>query len=187
MSKFKLRITGDLGFEVWQDIPGYEGLYQASTYGRVKSLKRNTTSGKILKPRLKKTGYFQYGLCKNGRIKAFESQRLIAITFLPNYHNYSCVNHIDENPKNNRVDNLEWCTVKYNVNYGTRIERARLLQINNPKKSKTVLQFDMEGNFISSYPSTAEVERQKGYNSGYISICCIGKKQKAYGFIWKYA
>lgn len=117
---FKLRIIDDLGFEVWQDIPEWEGLYQASTYGRV----RNKVTGKIIKEHVNcKWGYCQLHLWHNGKGAFKRVHRLIALTFLPNPNNYKEVNHKDENKLNNNIGNLEWCTVAYNRSYGTRNNR----------------------------------------------------------------
>lgn len=119
--------------EIWKDIKGYEGLYQVSNLGRVKSLKRilkhkttyggiYTVKGKILKPKEDK-GYYRYSLSNNGKNKLFFAHRLVAEAFIPNPQHYLIVNHKDENPHNNKADNLEWCTIKYNVTYGTAIEK----------------------------------------------------------------
>lgn len=117
--------------EVWKDIPNYEGLYQASNYGKIKSFdkvvrtlnqygKESTRiiKGKILIPSGKK--YLKVALFKNNKRKYYSVHRLIAITFIPNPNKLPQVNHIDENKHNNKVDNLEWCTSKYNCNYGNR-------------------------------------------------------------------
>ena len=112
--------------EEWRDIKGYEGKYQISNLGRVKSL-RNTRGSyreKILRFKLEVSGYFKVSLCKNNKIKSFYIHRLVAEAFIPNLNGYSQVNHKDENKTNNCVDNLEWCTAKYNSNYGTRTQRG---------------------------------------------------------------
>jgi hypothetical protein len=107
--------------ETWKDIKNYEGLYQISTLGRIKSFPRKGTykNAKILKP-YKDGGNYYYviGLHKNGKRKYKAIHRLVAETFIPNPNNYPLVNHKDENKLNNCVDNLEWCTHKYNSNYG---------------------------------------------------------------------
>ena len=121
--------------EIWKDIKEYEGLYQVSNLGRVKSLERKYFSGKnhnickiaeskLLKLRLDKNGYLVTGLSKNGKQAYVRVHRLVAEAFIPNPNNYPQVNHKDENKENNNVDNLEWCTAKYNNNYGTRKEKA---------------------------------------------------------------
>ena len=109
--------------EIWKDIEGYEGLYQVSNLGRIKSLNYlNTGITKIMKQNLS-GNYATIGLCKKGKVKTRYIHRLVAETFIPNTDNYLEVNHKDENKQNNRVDNLEWCTRKYNINYGTHNQR----------------------------------------------------------------
>lgn len=115
--------------EIWRDIKGYEGLYKVSNYGRIKSLERKDCLGrskkeKILKLSEDKDGYLLITLHKNKKVKTFKVHRLVAETFVPNPNNYPIINHKDENKINNHVSNLEWCTVKYNNNYGTRNERS---------------------------------------------------------------
>lgn len=115
--------------EIWKDIEGYEGLYQISNMGRVKSLAKQTLCGhrkeqtifrneKFLSLRCNKKGYLQVGLSKNGIRKQFTVHRLVAQTFIPNPNNLPQVNHKDENKTNNCIENLEWCTAEYNCNYG---------------------------------------------------------------------
>ena len=114
--------------EEFRDVKGYEGLYQVSNIGRVKSLGNgNSTCPYFLKERIlsttKRRNYLAVTLSKQGKRKMYSLHRLVAETFIPNPNNYPCVNHLDENKQNNSVDNLEWCTYKYNCNYGTRNER----------------------------------------------------------------
>lgn len=104
----------------WNDIPEYEGLYKVSNYGEVYSIHSN----KLLKPTLDKDGYARVVLYKNRQRKTFGVHRLVAITYIPNPNNYPCMNHKDENKQNNAADNLEWCTIKYNNNYGTHTQRS---------------------------------------------------------------
>lgn len=185
MNTFKLRITGDLGFEIWQDIPGYEGLYQASTYGRIIGLPKTTTQSGLIKAYAtgKKKQYLAVKLfkgSKNSR-KSFYIHRLIAETFIPSPKKLPYINHIDENPSNNSVDNLEWCTAVYNNNFGT--HNARMAA----SKSKAVLQFDMDGIFVKRFSSARDVERMTGYSQANISACCRNEWKQAYGFKWAYA
>lgn len=105
--------------EIWKDIEGYEGLYQVSNLGRVKNKKRN----KILSLSKYRTGYSKCGLYKNHTPKTYAVHRLVAQAFIPNPKHYPVVNHEDETRDNNRVDNLEWCTIKYNVNFGNAQKR----------------------------------------------------------------
>lgn len=116
-------------FEIWKDIVGYEGLYQISNLGRVKSLKRyvpHFKGGLKVVPERMKTIFYQKDgrprveLSKGNLNRKFFVYRLVAQAFIPNPNNYPCINHKDENPANNSIENLEWCTYKYNANYGTR-------------------------------------------------------------------
>lgn len=119
--------------EVWKDIPGYEGLYQVSNTGEVKSLNyRGSGETKLLKQSTNKKGYKRVVLCKNRKKKNHCVHRLVAIAFIPNPDNLPIVNHIDECKSNNMVSNLEWCTLVYNNTYGTRNER-----ISKSSKGKT--------------------------------------------------
>ena len=129
--------------EEWKDIEGYEGIYQISNYGNVKSLERDIIdkSGKkrhnkerILKHNIDKYGYVYYWLYNNGYKKCIKGHKLVAKYFLPNPYNLPIINHKDENKSNNNVDNLEWCTYEYNLNYGTRskkyIKSVNMIDIN---------------------------------------------------------
>ena len=114
--------------EIWKNIKGYEGLYQVSNLGRVKSLERKDNLGrkvneKILKNRNATHGYIAVILSKDSNKKTYRVHRLVAEAFIPNPNKYLEVNHKDENKSNNRIDNLEWCDRKYNCNYGTFKER----------------------------------------------------------------
>lgn len=119
--------------EIWRDIPGYEGSYQVSNRGRVKSLLRNRI--RILKPRKRSRGmkYLNVALFTNGKRKEESIHRLVALAFLPNPNNYPVINHKDENPGNNHVDNLEWCTVEYNYKYS---EKTRLKNLRKAVREK---------------------------------------------------
>ena len=112
--------------------------------------------------------------------------RLIAECFIPNPNNLPQINHKNEIKTDNRVENLEWCDCKYNINYGTHNERKSVSQTNHPKFSKTVYQYTKDGQFVAKYPSTCEVERQLGYDKRNISACCNRKRKSAYGYIWSY-
>lgn len=127
--------------EEFRTIAGYEGLYSVSNLGNV----RNDLTGRILKPSLNSRDYKRVRLCKNAKTKNYFIHRLVAFAFIPNPDNLPVVNHLDEDRTNNRVDNLEWCTTKYNVNYGTarqrhsetcRIKREKREAIKAEKKRK---------------------------------------------------
>lgn len=184
----------DLPNEEWKDIQGYEGLYQISDYGRVKSLSKRflvsnqygknngyrTQKSKILKPQLDKYGYLRVTLCNN-KHKLVQVHRLVGLAFVPNLQLLPLINHKDENKKNNVFNNLEWCTHKYNSNYGTSIQRRIKLQ------SIKVNQYDLNGKFIKQWISICEAERKLNINHANIISVCQGKRNKAGGFIWRYS
>ena len=126
--------------EIWKPKKDYEGLYEVSNLGRVKSLGNgksiNSKEG-ILKPGKIKQGYLQVTLCKNRKQKRFLVHRLVAEAFLPNPENLPFINHKDEDKTNNSVDNLEYCTREYNNNYGTRNERVAKANTNGKKSKKS--------------------------------------------------
>lgn len=169
--------------EVFKDIDGYESLYQISNYGRVKSLWYGKE--RINKPTKESNGYLQVQLCKKGKQKKHLIHRLVAQAFINNPDNLPQVNHKNEIKTDNRVENLEWCSVRYNMNYGTINQRRSEKQING-LQSKPVYQYSIDGQFIKEYPSIREIERQLGYASGNISQCCRGEQKTAYGYIWHY-
>lgn len=164
--------------EIWKDVKDYEGLYQVSNLGRVRSLKFEKE--RILKPGINGRGYFYVNLWKNGEYKQYRVHRLVAQAFLTNSNNLPEVNHRDEDKTNNKVENLEWCDRKYNHNYGTINQRIA------EKCSKQVLQYKKSGEFVKEWKSTMDVQRNLGYAQSSISACCLGKYKSAYGFIWAY-
>lgn len=172
--------------ELWKPISGFED-YFISNLGRVMSTKRNKSH--IMKPYKDRDGYLQLCLLKDNKQKRFFVHRLVAEAFLPNPHNLPCVNHKSEIKTQNNVENLEWCSVKYNQNYGTRNKRLSETKRNNTYNTKKVLQYTLDGEFVKEWPSAREVERQLGFFSSSISSCCTHYKNQstAYGYIWEYA
>ena len=167
--------------EIWRDIKGYEGYYQVSNIGSVKSLERTVRNGrgykiipeKILEGYDNGNGYLYVKLCKEGKRNQYRINRLVAMAFIPNPNNLPEVNHKDENPKNNCVDNLEWCTRQYNVEYS---------------KAKAVIGINKVSGLIVEFPSAHEAERTLGINNSHIIACCKGKRYKsAGGYYWQYA
>lgn len=171
--------------EIWKSIAGYEGLYEVSTEGNVRSLKFGKT--RILKPQDNGTGYLHVKLCKDGKVKNMRVHRLVAQAFLPNPLNLETVNHKDENKANNSASNLEWMSQADNNNYGTHNQQISEANVNNPKKSKPVQQFDKHGKLIATFPSIIEASRQTEISDGSICQCCNGRRKSAGGFVWRYA
>lgn len=173
--------------EIWKDIEGYEGLYQASNKGNIRSLNyRRKGISKLLKLREVTKGYLQVVLWKNKKSKCFQVHRLVAEAFIPNPDNLPQVNHKDENKENNKIENLEWCTNEYNHNYGTRnLRGCDGLKKYNIEKSKRVYQYTLDGKLVSVYSSATECNRS-GYNQGCVSACCNGKIKTHKGYKWEY-
>lgn len=181
--------------EIWKDIPGYEGRYQVSNLGRIKSLdmlvgtkggKKAVRKGRILIPVVNKDGYHIVSLC-DGRIKkGIRVHRVVALVFIPNPFGYNIINHKDRNPSNNHASNLEWCDATYNVTYDGARERSSNTRYKNKFGFKRVAQYDMRGNLISIFESTASAARNTGCGQGAISNNCIGRTKSAGGYQWAY-
>lgn len=167
--------------EIWKDIKEYEGLYQVSNKGNVKSLNYlHTGEERIRKPSVGGNGYLQVELCKNGKRKKLLIHRLVLMTFAPisNMDKLE-VNHKDENSQNNSLDNLEWCDRSYNINYGSRTQRSA------QSHSIPVVQIDLSTNkIINVYHSSMEADRQ-GFHHGAIIQCCKNKLNRPGNNIYK--
>lgn len=173
--------------EIWKDIKGYEGLYQVSNKGNVKSLNYNRTGEeKILRPGVGSQGYLQVNLYKNGKCKMLNVHRLVLMTFNPiNNMDSLQVNHKDENKQNNCLSNLEWCNRKYNNNYGTRNQRSA------QSKSIPVVQLDPNTNKVINVYGSAMKAKRQGFDNGNISRCCKNKFSRPgnniyKGYKWQY-
>jgi len=191
----------DFEGEIWKDIPGYEGFYQCSNMGRIKSVDRiikfkrpqdRFERNQFLKGTIiKMSMYGQYYIChlkRNSKSKAIKVHRVICAIFHPNPDNLPEVNHINEVKTDNRAVNLEWCTRVYNANWGTAIQRAKIKRANNPLIYSPVCQYDLDGNFISEYKSITEAERETGILSSNISgVCLLKRSTSAGGYIWTYS
>lgn len=188
--------------EIWKDIPNFEGRYQISNYGRVKSLERTVSTGQggkrkikesILIPRIdKKRGYKTLSIRIYPKRYSLSIHRLVAAAFIPNPNNLPNVNHKDNNPTNNRVDNLEWCTQSYNVKYAYNCGRAKpvIPKYNEGEKActpKKVKQYSLNNEFVKEYSSIKEASIATNTSAKGISLCCRKMQKTANNFHWKYA
>lgn len=200
--------------EEWRDVIGYEGLYQVSNYGLVKSLydgRHKKFRELIMRPGMDTKGYLFVTLYKDDKPKPLRINRLVAMAFIPIPEHLKHipieeldVEHIDANRGNNRLDNLRWNTHKGNME--NPLTRQRISEAKkgkhhteetkrkmsesriNGKKSKCVLQLDKETDeVIKEWPSLGEVQRQLGYSQANICNCCKGKRNTASGYKWQYA
>lgn len=177
--------------EEFRNIKGYEDLYQVSNYGRIKSIKINNGVNKHLKTKILKECETKFGYyIVNLSNKSQRVHRLVAQAFIPNLENYYCVNHIDGNKHNNRIDNLEWCTSSYN-NY----EAYRLGLKQGGLKNKYGKEYPRTKNVIGMYKNdvllekfygSGEIKRKYNYSPIAILDCCKGKYKKMYGYEWRF-
>ena len=159
--------------EVWKDVKNYEGLYQVSNKGKIKSLPRNGTikKEKILKSYYDKDNYEIVTLSKNNINKKRRVHRLVAETFIENNHKLPVINHKNHDTKDNRVENLEWCTIKYNVEYS---------------HNKEIKQCDLNGNCIKLWKSITEAGRNLKIDKTGIARACRGEYKTYGGYIWEF-
>lgn len=165
--------------EIWKDIKGYEGLYQVSNLGRIKSFPRNGTRSKeaaILRGHDTPKGYMQICLTKDRVRKTIKIHRLVAEAFLPNPTNLPQINHKDENKQNNRVDNLEWCDCRYNNCYNGRMEKIA------KKNGRRVRCLETD----TVYDSVAKAAEATGISHSNIVYVCQGEFKQIKGFHFKY-
>ena len=179
--------------EVWKDIEGYEGLYQVSSLGRVRSIDRSiyvtnkyggvhlqSFNGCILAIGHNNKGYCQVNLHKNKRVRRFLVSRLVAKAFIPNDANLPCVNHKDQNTDNNCANNLEWCTQQYNVTYNN----AHILR--GVKFSRPIEQLTLDGKHVAYFASSMEAERIGGFHHSHIHDAINGVYKQHKGYKWRY-
>lgn len=184
----------------WKAVPGYEGKYEASNKGEVRSLNyRGTGQAKVLKPLTSGKGYLMVGLCKNGRMHWEKIHRLVAILFVPNPENKPQVNHLDGVKTNNQASNLEWATGGENLAhaYKTGLKMAdpewgRTLgkihgNAGRRANRKPIIATDVRTGEETCYESVAEVERMLGVYHSDVSRVCAGKRKSAKGYQFRYA
>lgn len=188
--------------EEWKDVLGYEGLYQVSSYGRVRN-----RHGKEMSQFYDKDGYKVVVLNHNYKRKYRKVHRLVGIAFIDNPNNYPSINHKDENKNNNNVENLEWCTISYNNNYGERNKAISDKQKGKPRyyakgennyfwgkhftagkspSARSVAKLDQEGNILKIYDCIVSAANDVKCNRSFITMVCQGKRKTAKGYKWKY-
>ena len=185
--------------EIWKNIEGYPN-YQVSNMGRIKRLSTGyyRRTEKILKPQLQNNGYLHIKLSQKDKTKCILVHRLVAQVFIPNPNNLPQVNHINEDKTDNRVENLEWCTQKYNINYGNGISKRvktnkengtykKIGEINSKIRSKSILQFSKDNSFIRRWDCIMDVQRELGYDNKQICSCLKNRQKTAKGVKWVYA
>lgn len=182
----------DFDGEIWKDIPGYEGLYKISNYGRVKSLKRYRPNGsksqlvpeKIMKGTDNLCGYLVVTLSKSSKTKKSYIHRLVGIAFLPNPFNLPEINHKDEDKSNNKIENLEWCSSLYNTNYGTGIIRGRKKREENGFMRKIDM-YDLKGNLLKQYLCGKDIEKD-GISRRAAYLVCKNRVRSYKGCVFRF-
>ena len=190
--------------EIWKDVKGYEGIYQVSNLGRVRSLDRmagrnRLYKGRVIMERTHNTGYKFVRLCRNNKFEQPSIHRLVAEAFIPNPNNKPTVNHIDENKGNNIVTNLEWATYKENCNHGTRNIRAHINRDEKKVGEKVrqtrkklgmchkINQYDLEGNFLKQYECAYDACVVLNCKASGIGAACRHTLKTYKGYKWEYA
>ena len=171
--------------EVWKDVDEFDGVYQISNFGRLKSVERTVKhpkgecviKGKFLSEVVNKKGYIEYQITYNSKHYGRKAHRLVANAFIPNPQNLPQVNHIDGDKTNNKASNLEWCTNRHNVIHAYE---------NQLHKTRPIIQFDLDGNEIKKWKSAGEIQRELGLRRSHIHEACKGKRKTFHGYVWKF-
>ena len=166
--------------EIWKNIDP-DGIYKVSNLGRVKTTIRQGCSVEFLKPCVNKKGYLQVDMRYGGKRHIARVHRLVALAFIPNPDNLPEINHKDENKKNNRIDNLEWCTHLYNIRYGTGSARGK------ESLKYDINQYDFSGKLIRQWRGMNVLARTLGIESTCVLRSCKGETRTYNGYIWCYA
>lgn len=188
--------------EIWKDIQGYEGFYQVSNLGRVKSLDRIVRNnsgffvrkGKILKPQENSRKYLRVELKVKNNSKRFFVHRLVAKHFIHKPQGYNIVNHLDCNPHNNKASNLEWTTAQGNMDYMNRLGRNKrtnkwienLTESERKKFGKAVIGVSISDTKVLKYETLNQVKKD-GFQPSCVSCCCNKKRLTHRGYVWRFA
>lgn len=181
--------------EIWMPVKGYEGLYEVSSFGRVKSLPKVVDLGRCVQHRKEKLltpipdgkGYLMVWLFSNCIKKMWKVHRLVAGTFLENPELKPQIDHINADKLDNRLCNLRWCTGKENFHNPISYKRNSESKFGYKNhKAKSVVQYSINGEYIKTWHCINDVKRGLGFNHPHISQCCRGQRASAYGYIWKY-
>jgi hypothetical protein len=167
--------------EIWKDVPGYEGLYQVSSHGRIMN-----KVGYIMTPRISNSGYQRISLWINGIYHPFSVHRLVAKVYVPNPLCKEQVNHIDGNKLNNCADNLEWVTQSENMKHAVRTGLQKKYYGREHSNSRPIAQFSLDGKLIKTFECAKRAAEELGVAQGNISKCARGEMNKSYGFKWLY-
>lgn len=188
--------------EIWKPVVGYEGNYEVSSIGRVRSIRwRGGYKTHLIFHDLKESGYVEVLLVKNKEMRYRRVHQLVAEAFIPNPDGKPQIDHIDGDRSNNRVENLRWCTQVENMNNPITLRRKAVSQVEPAKEKwrigcfdmvkKPILQYSLEGELISEWESSAAAARailgdtkEKGRSAGRITRCCRGEARRAHGYIW---
>lgn len=176
--------------EIWRPVAGLEGIYEVSNKGRVRSLDRveiqkngiaRKRKGRIIKTSIKQNGYAHFRLSHNGEATDVSVHRVVAAAFIPNPHNHPCINHKDGNRANNFVENIEWCTYKYNNEYMNRINRAV-----EARGCRKIGKYSKDGVLLDVYRSTNMAASVNRLSRGNLYSALHGKQKTCGGYKWKY-
>lgn len=167
--------------KVWKEIKGYNGVFVVSDCGDV----YNTKTKNMLVGQITPKGYIRYGICLNGKRKQYMAHRLVAEAFIENPQNYPIINHKNEVKSDNRVENLEWCTIGYNNNYGHKSENYHNSIVKS--RAKSVKQIDIKtGNVIQVFDCILKASIITGVSRRSIAQCCDNAISSAKGFKWRW-
>ena len=185
--------------EIWKDIAEYEGVYQVSNLGGIRSLERTVSFGSqvrtipasIRKLKRKSGGYLFVQLSKNSNQKCFHVHRLVAYAFCCGYADNAQVNHIDGNRENNKYTNLEWCSRSENQKHAYRQLKRKCYMTGRygslSNRAKPIIQLSLNGEFIRNWDCAATVEKELGLSESNIRMCLYGKTTQSHGYKWVYA